>query len=46
MKEERRFDFSDYSEEQQNLDEMRHKREVENLTSRELYIMRVNGDWV
>ena len=45
MKEERRFDFSDYSEEQQNLDEMRHRREVENLISRELYIMRVNGDW-
>lgn len=40
-----RIPFPDYSEEQQEQDVQRHVAAVNKMYNRELYVMRVNGDW-
>lgn len=37
-----RLDFSDYSAKEQELDAQRH---IANMAKREVYVMRVNGEW-
>lgn len=40
-----RLDFSDYSAKEQEMDAQRHIADVSNKAKREVYVMRVNGEW-
>ena len=42
---EQRLDFSDYSAKEQEQDAQRYKTQKEQYFKREIYVMRVNGDW-
>lgn len=43
--EEQRFNFSDYSAKEQEQDAQRYKTQKEQYLKREVYVMRVNGEW-
>ena len=42
---EQRHDFSDYSAKEQEMDAQRYKTQKEQYFKREIYVMRVNGEW-
>lgn len=42
---EQRHDFSDYSAEEQEMDAQRYEFNKEQYFKREVYVMRVNGEW-
>ena len=40
-----RLNFSDYSADEQEVDAMRNRAKAEQYFKREVYVMRVNGEW-